>query len=184
MTLNDKLLPIEKEIRSCTGCPLHKTRTNTCPGSIAPDEEGKVSIVFIGEAPGAQEDQQGKVFVGQSGQLLRALFQEVGINGFFITNTIKCRPPDNRNPDQSEIMACASYLIDQIDAVSPQVIIAIGKVAHDTLQGIFNTDMPYEIATIWHPAYVLRNGGAGSKKYQEWKYSLLRIKDKYINKGE
>ncbi|MFL7792671.1 MAG: uracil-DNA glycosylase family protein [Anaerolineae bacterium] len=116
---------ITKEIRACTACDLHETRSQAVPGSGTSDAQ----IVFIGEAPGAQEDKRGLPFVGQAGKLLDQLLEGIGLDRdrVAILNVIKCRPPDNRPPRKSEIAACRHFLERQLDAIQPQLIVTLGR---------------------------------------------------------
>ncbi|MDP3975366.1 MAG: uracil-DNA glycosylase [bacterium] len=121
----DSLQIIADEIAACTKCELCKGRTNTVPG------EGSVQakILFIGEGPGAQEDKQGRPFVGRSGKLLREMIREVGWKeeDVFIANVVKCRPPGNRDPKPEEIATCQSYLNRQIALIDPKIIVTLGR---------------------------------------------------------
>jgi len=116
---------IAEEIRNCRKCPLHKNRKNAVPG------EGNKSaeIMLIGEAPGRNEDEQGRPFVGAAGMFLNELLSIAGLSReeVFITNVVKCRPPGNRDPAQEEIEACSPYLNRQIAAIRPKTIITLGR---------------------------------------------------------
>ncbi len=116
---------VENVIRSCTLCPLHLSRTNAVPG------EGSLSadIMFIGEAPGRNEDLQGRPFVGAAGKLLDQLLELAGLKreDVYITNVVKCRPPNNRDPAESEKEKCRPYLIEQIRIISPKLIVTLGR---------------------------------------------------------
>lgn len=116
---------IHAEVRKCTLCPLNTGRTKAVPGA------GPINatLMFIGEAPGFHEDQQGLPFVGASGQLLNELLKKAGIDRkqVFITNVIKCRPPGNRDPQEKEVAACKTYLDQQIDLISAKVIVTLGR---------------------------------------------------------
>lgn len=116
---------IAAEIRVCTKCELHRTRTNAVPGEGPADAR----IMFIGEAPGWNEDQQGRPFVGAAGKFLEELLAAAGLkrSDVFITNVVKCRPPGNRDPLPDEIAACAPYLQRQIDVIDPDVIVTLGR---------------------------------------------------------
>lgn len=116
---------IAEEIRVCTRCELHRTRTNSVPGEGPADAR----IMFIGEAPGWNEDQQGRPFVGAAGKFLEELLGAAGLkrSDVFITNVVKSRPPGNRDPLPDEIAACAPYLQRQIDAIDPDVIVTLGR---------------------------------------------------------
>lgn len=113
------------EVRRCTRCPLHSGRTHAVPGAGPLDAE----IMFIGEAPGFHEDQQGIPFVGAAGQYLSELLQGVGIERarVYITNVIKCRPPGNRDPLDEEVAACKAYLDRQLTLVRPKVVVTLGR---------------------------------------------------------
>jgi len=119
------LAAIEAQIRKCTQCPLHKGRTQTVPGAGPLDP----NLMFIGEAPGFHEDQQGIPFVGASGKFLNELLDKAGIDRtrVYISNVIKCRPPGNRDPLPSEVAACKGYLDQQIALIRPQVIVTLGR---------------------------------------------------------
>ena len=116
---------VHVEVRACERCPLHVGRTRAVPGDGPVD----ALIMFIGEAPGFHEDQQGLPFVGAAGRLLNELLEKAGIdrNRVFITNVIKCRPPGNRDPQVDEVEACKPYLDRQIELINPQVIVTLGR---------------------------------------------------------
>ena len=124
---------LANEIRVCPKCRLAETRNNAVPG------EGNVNarILFVGEAPGEKEDLQGRPFVGQAGKLLNKLLDRAGIDreDVFITNTVKCRPPGNRDPLPDEIMACNDWLMAQIAVIQPRIICSLGNPALKTLLG-------------------------------------------------
>mgnify|MGYP000235117237 CR=1 FL=1 len=119
------------EILSCTRCPLYSSRTRAVPG------EGPLnaSIMFVGEAPGRSEDLEGRPFVGSAGKLLDSLLSSIGVErgGVYITNVVKCRPPGNREPFDSEVRACNPYLRRQISIIKPKIIVALGRIAGRTL---------------------------------------------------
>ncbi len=119
------LATIAKQVASCKACSLCNTRTNSVPGEGAPDAE----IMFIGEGPGFYEDQQGRPFVGASGKFLDDLLRTIGLDRktVFIANVVKCRPPQNRDPQPDEIAACGKYLDAQIAAIEPRVIVTLGR---------------------------------------------------------
>jgi DNA polymerase len=121
----EQLKAVYEEARQCTRCPLHQTRTTVVFGSGNADAD----LMFIGEAPGANEDRMGLPFVGQAGKLLDRLLGEVGMErgDVFIANTIKCRPPDNRDPHPKEIEACQDYLDQQVELIEPVVICTLGN---------------------------------------------------------
>ena len=120
-----------KAIRSCTKCPLHASRRNAVPGEGPLDAE----VMVVGEAPGRSEDEQGRPFVGAAGKLLDRFLEEAGLERrrVYITNIVKCRPPNNRDPRPEEIQACLPYLLEQIRIVRPKVIIVVGRIAGSTL---------------------------------------------------
>ena len=116
---------IAGEVRVCTRCRLHATRTQSVPGEGDPSTE----VVFIGEGPGFNEDRQGQPFVGRAGDLLVRLLGSIGWRreDVFITNVVKCRPPDNRDPEPDEIAACEPYLRRQLEVLDPAVIVTLGR---------------------------------------------------------
>jgi len=122
-----KLTTIASQIHSCRRCELHESRTKAVPGS------GPVSaeIFFIGEGPGAQEDEQGLPFVGRSGRYLDQLLEGIGLDRekVFITNVVKCRPPSNRDPRVAEVRACTPYLDQQLKLVRPRLVVTLGRFA-------------------------------------------------------
>jgi DNA polymerase len=121
----DSLDEVARAVRACTGCPLHRGRTNAVPGEGNPSAE----LMFIGEGPGFHEDRQGRPFVGPAGQLLEGLLASIGTtrDNVFIANMVKCRPPENRDPQPPEIAACAKYLERQIELVNPKLIVTLGR---------------------------------------------------------
>ncbi len=120
-----------EQIRDCQKCDLHKTRKNFVFGY----GNAQAEIMFVGEAPGRDEDEQGLPFVGVSGKLLDKIFEAIGLkrDDVYIANVIKCRPPNNRNPKPEEIAQCEPYLIKQIELIKPKVIVALGLFAANTL---------------------------------------------------
>jgi DNA polymerase len=133
MTLNKKLEELHENIRHCTLCPLHQTRINAVPG----EGSATANLFFIGEAPGAKEDETGRPFVGRSGNLLTSLLEEIGLSreDVFITSVLKSRPPNNRRPTQLEIELCRPYIEKQIELIDPRVIILLGSVAISAMVG-------------------------------------------------
>lgn len=133
MGKSESLEEIHREIAECTNCDLYMSRKLTVPG------EGPVDarVMFVGEAPGEKEDSEGRPFVGPSGRLFDKLLKKNGIDRaeVFITGVVKCRPPDNRNPQAHEIAACNTYLERQFDVIQPEVICALGSIALKTLLG-------------------------------------------------
>ena len=166
---------IKKRALACKLCALHKTRNNVVFG--VGDE--KAQIMFIGEAPGANEDLQGEPFVGRAGMLLNSIIKSIGLerSDIYIANILKCRPPDNRDPNAEEIKLCTPYLKEQISAIKPKILIAVGRVA---AQHLLNTKesmanlrgKTYQygeentpLMVTYHPAYLLRSPGEKKKVY-------------------
>jgi uracil-DNA glycosylase len=130
-----RLEVLAKEIRVCVKCPLHESRKNAVPGDGKPTSK----FMIIGEAPGKEEDETGHPFVGASGRFLNSVLEGTGIKreDFFITNTVKCRPPKNRTPKKNEIDTCTSnYLFEQIELIKPKLIMLLGGVAAKKLLGV------------------------------------------------
>lgn len=160
-----KLLEISASLSGCSRCKLCQTRKTIVIGEGNP----QASVLFIGEGPGEQEDIQGRPFVGKAGQLLDRMIEAICLdrNQVYIANVVKCRPPGNRNPEPDEIQACSPFLHQQVDAIRPKVIVALGKFAAQTLlqteeriSSIRGTFRPYRGAKLmptFHPAYLLRN---------------------------
>jgi uracil-DNA glycosylase len=159
-----QLSAIHSEIYACTRCGLHSGRTRTVPGAGNPDAE----IMFIGEAPGETEDRQGLPFVGKSGQYLDELLARIGLSreAVFIANVVKCRPPNNRDPQLDEIEACNPYLRQQIAIIDPLVIVTLGRYSMNMFfpnarisaihgQPQYGTTRAYY--PLYHPAAVLRD---------------------------
>ncbi len=124
---------LNREVGACTKCELHKSRTIAVPG----DGSISASILFIGEAPGEQEDLEGKPFVGSAGRLLNQLLSSIGLSRqeIYITNIVKCRPPANRQPHSKEVAACSDYLERQMKLIKPRVICPMGNVALKSFLG-------------------------------------------------
>jgi uracil-DNA glycosylase len=183
---------------TCTTCKLSATRNKVVFGEGNP----KARLMIIGEAPGQEEDRTGKPFVGLAGQLLEQILNAVGIarDEVFIANVIKCRPPNNRNPEPTEISACEPWLLEQIRFIQPQIIITLGNVptqwATGTSLGITKTrgqwtefkklSTPIPLLPMFHPAYLLRNAirTTGGPKWLTWqdikaiKAALEKLPDK------
>lgn len=172
---NDSLDRIREDITpSCTRCKLHKARKQIVFGVGNP----KAQLVFVGEGPGRDEDEQGEPFVGRAGKLLTQMIEAMSLRrqDVYICNVVKCRPPENRLPEKDEIATCSPYLIRQLDVIHPKVICCLGACSAQTLlntaQGIsrfrgewFEFRGAKLIAT-YHPAYLLRNPAA---KAEVWK---------------
>lgn len=166
---------LQDAVRTCTKCGLHKTRTQTVFGVGNPT----ASWMFIGEAPGADEDKQGEPFVGRAGQLLNAMLFAMGLKReeVYIANVLKCRPPGNRDPQPEEVAQCEPYLIRQIEHIRPKLIVALGRhAAHSLLK----TEVPLArlrgqrlsyhgipLVVTYHPAYLLRSPGEKRKVWDD-----------------
>ncbi|TFF92265.1 uracil-DNA glycosylase, partial [Candidatus Thorarchaeota archaeon] len=133
MSESSRLNELHSRIRKCTLCPLHKNRQQVVPGE---GPEG-AKLFFIGEAPGAREDETGRPFVGRSGQLLAELIEDIGLkrSEVFITSVLKCRPPKNRTPHKSEIATCLPYLDMQMVIIEPRFVVLLGGVAISSVIG-------------------------------------------------
>jgi DNA polymerase len=171
---------LAKEVSSCVSCRLCKTRKQTVFADGSPDAK----IMFIGEAPGADEDAQGVPFVGRAGQLLTRMIEDgMGLprKSVYIANVLKCRPPDNRNPEPDEIASCRGYLEAQIDLVKPEVVVALGKFAAQfllqteegimRLRGRWGTYRGIPVMPTFHPSFLLRQP---AQKKEAWE-DLLKV---------
>lgn len=188
----DKKVELKKvadEISQCFKCPLSKTRTNTVPGDGNPEAE----IMLIGEAPGYHEDQQGIPFCGAAGKFLEEMLQEIGLkrSDVFIANTLKCRPPENRDPEEEEKKACRPYLDHQIEIINPKLIVCLGKHAMGSLiPGAGTITQLHGKAVrrpsgrvyfaLYHPAAALHNGGLRQTLIDDFK-KIPAIIDKIKN---
>lgn len=175
-----RLDTIAEELVGCTRCPLHAGRTNIVVG------EGNVSasIVFVGEGPGADEDAQGRPFVGRAGRVLNGLLEAVGLDRteVYITNIVKCRPPGNRPPAGLEVAACLPFLEAQLEALSPRVVVPLGRVPAGILletdkplgklRGIVHARRGLSVVPTYHPSFLLRNGASGPR-YEQAKADLV-----------
>ena len=158
---------LESAVAGCMNCGLCETRTNTVFGT----GDQKADWLFVGEAPGYNEDKQGEPFVGRAGNKLNEWLKKIGLSreSVYIANTLKCRPPNNRDPLPNEALSCRPYLRRQIELLQPKIIIPVGRIA---AQLLLNTDTPigqlrkqchfYEdtdipVVVTYHPAYILRN---------------------------
>ncbi|MFO7967992.1 MAG: type-4 uracil-DNA glycosylase [Archaeoglobaceae archaeon] len=166
--MSESLDEIVEEILSCKKCHLWETNTNYVPGEGNPHSE----VFFVGEAPGKEEDLQGRPFVGAAGKLLTQMIETV-LNlrrkDVYIANILKCRPPDNRDPQPEEVEACSPYLVRQINAINPKVLVCMGKYAANFVFDMYGIDFPgisrvkgqlkevngMKIIAIYHPAAIL-----------------------------
>ena len=178
----------------CEACKLSRTRTNVVFGSGNPESR----LVFIGEGPGADEDAQGLPFVGRSGQLLTKMIEAMGVGGraqVYITNVVKCRPPENRNPQTDEISACSGYLRRQIEIINPKVIVGLGTFAG---QSLLQTETPIGklrgkfhvypvqkrrdgsdilVMPTYHPAFCLRNPNMKKPVWEDLQLVMKELGD-------
>ena len=168
-------------MRDCRRCGLHAGRTQTVFGV----GDRRAEWMVVGEAPGAEEDRRGEPFVGPAGQLLTAMLAAIGLarDSVFITNVIKCRPPDNRDPRPDEVGGCLPYLQQQVELLRPRIILAFGRVAAQSLLGTeaalgglrgtvhrfgaLNTP----VVVTYHPAYLLRSPGEKRKAWEDLKFA-------------
>jgi len=170
----DSLPKILADIGDCTRCKLHRGRTKLVFG----DGNPKAELVFVGEGPGRDEDAQGLPFVGRAGKLLTQMIEAMGLQrrDVYICNVVKCRPPENRTPEKDEVETCSPFLLRQLDAIAPKVIVCLGSVAAQTLlqtnRGISHFRGEWlefrgrKLLATYHPAYLLRNPSA---KGEVWK---------------
>jgi len=182
---------IAKEVETCRKCDLGSLRTHSVPGEGNPH----AAIVFVGEGPGADEDAQGRPFVGRAGQLLDRIIAAMGLkrSDVYICNIIKCRPPENRDPRPEEIISCLPYLKKQLELIKPKIIVALGAHAAKTLletnkpigqmRGKFldyyfdDFSPPIKLMPTFHPAYLLRNYSHENRQYvwEDMKKVLLEL---------
>ena len=182
-TREESLEKIASDVRECRLCPLCKTRTQTVFGVGAP----RARLMFVGEAPGADEDKKGEPFVGRAGQLLTRMIVAMGLKreDVFIANVLKCRPPENRTPLPAEVEKCEPYLIRQIETIRPEVICALGGVASSTLlrtettisrlRGKFHSYHDTPLMPTFHPSYLLRNESAKKDVWSDLKMVMKRL---------
>jgi DNA polymerase len=182
---------LQDEVSACVKCGLAATRTRTVFGVGNPHADWLV----IGEAPGAEEDRQGKPFVGAAGKLLDAMLQAIGLSreqNVFVANMLKCRPPGNRDPKAEEIAACLPYLMRQIGAIKPKLILAVGRIA---AQSLLATDVPLgrlrgrvhrfgplstALIVTYHPAYLLRSPAEKRKAWEDLKFARDYFKNTFV----
>ena len=172
--VDDTLLKVRSDLGDCTRCKLHSTRHTIVFGDGSP----KAELVFVGEGPGADEDAQGLPFVGRAGKLLTQMIEAMGLQrkDVYICNVVKCRPPENRLPEDDEVKTCSPFLFRQIDVIAPKVIVCLGAVAAKTLlqtnrgisqfRGQWLEYRGRKLMATYHPAYLLRNPNA---KGEVWK---------------
>ncbi len=170
---------LERAILGCTACALCETRTRAVPGV----GNRSADLLVIGEAPGQEEDRRGEPFVGRAGQLLDRMLAAIGLDRqtVYITNVLKCRPPNNRDPRPEEIRACAGYLRRQVELIGPRAILSVGRIPS---QSLLETDQAIgrlrdrwyrygpratPLRVTYHPAYLLRSPGQKRKSWDDLK---------------
>lgn len=180
---SDTLKALATAAATCTRCRLAETRRSVVFGEGSPS----AAVLFVGEGPGAEEDQTGRPFVGQAGQLLEAMLAALGWrrDQVYIANVVKCRPPGNRDPEEDEMTACAPFLERQVDLLAPQVIVALGKVAAGRLVGSQGTLASMRgrwfsmrgipLLVTYHPGYLLRNPADKRLSWADLKALLARL---------
>ena len=174
------------DIAGCTACALCKTRRNTVPGVGDP----RARWLFVGEAPGAEEDAQGEPFVGQAGRLLDNMLDALGLartRDVYIANVLKCRPPNNRTPEPLEVEACLPYLDRQIELIAPRLIVALGKSAASALldsdasvASMRNRVHRYRdtpLVVTYHPAYLLRTPADKAKAWEDLLFARRTLRE-------
>src|SRR2546426_2984200 len=180
----ETLQAIREDLGDCQRCKLAPSRKNIVFGSGNPRAE----LMFVGEAPGADEDDQGLPFVGRAGQLLTKIIESMGMKreDVYIANVVKCRPPENRTPLPDEIATCSPFLFQQILAIRPRVIVCLGTPATQTvlstrdtitrLRGTFHDLEGFRVMPTFHPAYLLRNPAAKREVWDDMKKVMIELK--------
>ena len=181
----DELVKLEKEVAGCRRCGLWETRTQTVFGRGNP----RAPLMFIGEAPGAEEDRQGLPFVGAAGKLLDKMIFAMGLtqDEVYIANILKSRPPGNRDPKPDEVEACWPFLERQIELIDPRVICTLGRPSANalldtnasmgSLRGRWHTFKGIPLLPTYHPAYLLRSPGQKSKTWQDLKMIIQALSE-------
>ena len=180
----NSLEEIDARVRACTECPLSEGRTHAVPGEGARDAR----VIFIGEAPGHQEDQQGRPFVGPAGRFLDELLGSIGLKreDVFIANMIKCRPPNNRDPLPTEVAACTKYLDRQIELLRPNLIVTLGRYAMNKyfpkesisrVRGKVRTKDGQRILPLLHPAAALHQASLRESIEQDFRVITQAIEE-------
>jgi uracil-DNA glycosylase family 4 len=189
--LDSELWNFMREIKDCTKCPLGMTRTTFVFG----DGNENADILFIGEAPGAEEDRTGIPFVGRAGQLLNKLLTNIKIKreDVFIANILKCRPPGNRDPQPDEVEKCIPYLQKQIQMIQPKIIVALGRIAAQNLLNTTNSlkqmrgrlwqYQGVDMIVTYHTAAILRNAGLLNSSIEDFKYISQIYHEKLKQQG-
>lgn len=179
----EELARIEAEVMRCTACRLHKERTQ----GVFARGDPTADLMFIGEAPGREEDLQGEPFVGPAGQLLDQMVRAMGLerDEVYITNILKSRPPGNRDPRADEVEACWPFLERQIEVVAPRIICTLGRPASNTLlggdramgqmRGRWHSFRGVPVMPTYHPAYLLRSPGQKKRAWQDLKQIVVAL---------
>lgn len=187
----DSLLKTREDLGECTRCKLHSTRHKIVFG----DGNPKAELVFVGEGPGADEDAQGLPFVGRAGKLLTQMIEAMGLQrkDVYICNVVKCRPPENRQPEEDEVKACSPFLMRQIDVIAPKVIVCLGATAAKTLlqtnrgisqfRGEWLEFRGRKLLATYHPAYLLRNPPAKSEVWEDLQ-KVMAVLGLEVKKGK
>jgi DNA polymerase len=174
----EALAAIRSDIGDCTRCKLHTLGRRQIVFGVG---NPQADLMFVGEAPGADEDLQGEPFVGRAGQLLTKIIEAIGLKreDVYIANVIKCRPPQNRNPEQDEVETCEPFLFQQIDVIKPKVVVALGTFAArallrtlDPISRLRGRVFEYRGAKLiptFHPAYLLRNPSSKREVWEDMK---------------
>jgi DNA polymerase len=175
---------IRAELGDCTRCKLHKAGRKQIVFGVG---NPKAELMFIGEGPGAQEDQEGVPFVGEAGQLLTKIIEAMGFprDEVYIANIVKCRPPNNRDPEPDEVLSCEPFLKKQIETVGPQLVVTLGKYASQTLlrtttpitrlRGNWGTYAGIPVMPTFHPAYLLRSPHEKRPVWQDMQAVVARM---------
>jgi uracil-DNA glycosylase len=177
-----ELAVLAERAASCTACGLHKSRTK----SVFARGSADATVVFVGEGPGYNEDQEGVPFVGAAGQLLDKMIEAMGLgpDELYVCNVVKCRPPDNRTPLPDEAGACSPFLNAQLELVGPKVIVALGRVAAESLgcapptgrwRGVWGESRGVPVMPTYHPAYLLRSPEQKKPVWEDLQGVLTRL---------
>jgi DNA polymerase len=182
LTLPNTLEALQKQAQNCHLCELSKSRQKVVFGEGDPHAD----LLFIGEAPGATEDSSGKPFTGRSGELLTKMIEnvlQISRSDVYITNIVKCRPPNNQVPTPTQAHTCQPYLLKQIELIKPKLIVTLGATAYHYLtgdetsitkiRGTLHKQKGYTIIPTYHPSYLLRNPSAKKEVFED----LLKVKD-------
>lgn len=182
----DPFSALKEEVTACKRCLLHQSRNQIVFGDGNPDAD----IFCIGEAPGYYEDQEGKTFIGRSGELINKIFNAAGFDrqkDVFTSNIVKCRPPGNRNPKPEEMSQCLPFLIQQIEMVQPTIIILLGSVPLQTfagkdaritkMRGKWMHWKDYQIMPTYHPSALLRNEKLKRPVWEDFKQVVIKYRE-------